>query len=1176
MFRSDERFFPLTSCSFLSQINPPPQNTHSTPSKTTEATADAIVLRIESGADHVTASSWDASLLICAGDDPLALAEHATARAAALSSGGASPPRLAKALPPSIDDFGWCTWDACYSRVSASILEEGVRTLKEGGVPPRTLVIDDGWQCTDVDPVFRKKRPPISSSSGPSQTSSTSSSSSPASPGAGGGGSSKEGGKEKRGKEGGDDSSRSNTSGGSGSTSSGNALLESVERAAESVEAAVEAAVGNFEADARAAAAVARAALDGAAAAAEYEFEAAERRALASAAREAAPGSSLGAALAGLAPPPDSAVEDVDTEDDVGLGEEVGGVGSGYSGSDGDGGDEMARASSSESSYSSDSGSNSDGNGGGNRRELRRRRSSTRATVDAFPPLPEQHAPRGRPKPPTDLASLEAAATGGGGAGTVSSEAEAAEAAAAAAAALSTKAERNRYLTDSDSDETRSGSKTSSSSSLPRAASIRRLSAPQRQPPRLPGVAGAAGGRAADLRSGPAAVGLAAISAVFFLAKALQRAVGASLGGAEAAGAKLYAAVVEPAPADSWQVRAFAAAARGPLRPVLLEFYAAASDFTRRLTDVRANSKFSRPGATPEDYWSGAPERLGEVVKDLKERLGVKHVIVWHALSCYWGGVAPAGEEVVEGSNSSSSSSSATTTTPTPSSPSSASSLHPAVAKYDARIIYAKPTPGVAEIEPSMLWNPAVLAGVGVISDPKALYSDLHSYLASAGVDGVKVDGQAGAGLIGSALDGGPATARKHHEALEESVSTFLPGNHLTNCMCHSTENLFLASKSVLARASDDFYPRDRASSAAHVGACAYNAVFLSGILLPDWDMFHSRHPAARLHAAARAVSGGPVYVSDAPGAHDFGLLRRLVLKDGRVLRALLPARPTADTLFEDPQRDERSLLKVWNANAHTVVVAALHVQGSAWCRERRRFVRHDDAPPPLGCKVSPSDAVGSGWVPPSPKEEAEEGGGGENQTSSSSLRFDGRWVAAFSGVDAHHHSHHHHHHHHHGHSKASSKSGSGSGGGGVFLLDSATSSLDVELEGGGTSLVTMAPVAVVDKGPASIAFAPLGLRSMFNGGGAVASFELGEGGKGGEEEGEEKSSSPRARVGVVGAAPFSSFCSQQPSSVREGATLEDLEWRWDERCGELVVNPPSSEGGGGEGGGDWSFEVLF
>ena len=58
-------------------------------------------------------------------------------------------------------------------------------------------------------------------------------------------------------------------------------------------------------------------------------------------------------------------------------------------------------------------------------------------------------------------------------------------------------------------------------------------------------------------------------------------------------------------------------------------------------------------------------------------------------------------------------------------------------------------------------------------------------------------------------------------------------------------------------------------------------------------------------------ISGGPVYVSDKPGHHDFPLLKRLVLSDGTLLRCSQVGRPTLDTLFEDVTRDERSLLKV-------------------------------------------------------------------------------------------------------------------------------------------------------------------------------------------------------------------------------------------------------------------------
>ena len=55
------------------------------------------------------------------------------------------------------------------------------------------------------------------------------------------------------------------------------------------------------------------------------------------------------------------------------------------------------------------------------------------------------------------------------------------------------------------------------------------------------------------------------------------------------------------------------------------------------------------------------------------------------------------------------------------------------MAKYEARIMYATPTPGLAEVEPSTLYNPSVVSGVGVVQDPAELYGDMHKYLAAEG-----------------------------------------------------------------------------------------------------------------------------------------------------------------------------------------------------------------------------------------------------------------------------------------------------------------------------------------------------------------------------------------------------------------------------------------------------------
>ncbi|OMO57745.1 Raffinose synthase [Corchorus olitorius] len=321
-----------------------------------------------------------------------------------------------------------------------------------------------------------------------------------------------------------------------------------------------------------------------------------------------------------------------------------------------------------------------------------------------------------------------------------------------------------------------------------------------------------------------------------------------------------------------------------------------------RLTGIKENEKFQKK----DDPTVG----IKNIVKIAKEKHGLNYVYVWHAITGYWGGVRPGVDGMEE---------------------------------YGSKILYPKVSKGVFDNEPTWKTDSIAVQGLGLVN-PKSVYkfyNELHSYLASAGVDGVKVDVQCILETLGGGLGGRVELTRQYHQALDASVGRNFPDNGIIACMSHNTDALYCAKQTAVVRASDDFYPRDPVSHTIHIAAVAYNSVFLGEYMVPDWDMFHSLHPAAEYHASARAISGGPLYVSDAPRRHNFELLKKLVLPDGSILRARLPGRPTRDCLFTDPARDGVSLLKIWNMNKFTGVLGVYNCQGAAWNSAARKNTFH-------------------------------------------------------------------------------------------------------------------------------------------------------------------------------------------------------------------------------------------
>jgi raffinose synthase len=92
---------------------------------------------------------------VAVGSDPHALVRE-SAREVARELGTVGL-RREQQTPDFIDDFGWCTWDAFYQDVSHDKVADGLASFRQGGVEPRVLILDDGWQEVSMAPTGERR-----------------------------------------------------------------------------------------------------------------------------------------------------------------------------------------------------------------------------------------------------------------------------------------------------------------------------------------------------------------------------------------------------------------------------------------------------------------------------------------------------------------------------------------------------------------------------------------------------------------------------------------------------------------------------------------------------------------------------------------------------------------------------------------------------------------------------------------------------------------------------------------------------------------------------------------------------------------------------------------------------------------------------------------------------------
>lgn len=300
------------------------------------------------------------------------------------------------------------------------------------------------------------------------------------------------------------------------------------------------------------------------------------------------------------------------------------------------------------------------------------------------------------------------------------------------------------------------------------------------------------------------------------------------------------------------------------------------------------------------------PGGLAPLVDAAKAKHGVRMVGVWHALTGYWNGPHPQGE---------------------------LARRYRLCPSFQGAYNF----PGGKSLARSLV-HP---------DDIHRFYHDLHSGLAAQGIAMVKVDNQSSLDHFTDQVMPDYLTVAAYQRAVQGAAAVHL-GNNLLHCMAMSNDVVWHLGSSAVIRNSDDYFPKKPESHGFHISANALNALWTANVAIPDWDMFHSGHAAGWFHGAARAISGGPVYVSDVPGKHDPALIRALTLSGGRVARPQ-PARVADSRILVDCTREDRLLLVRAQA-------AAGRLLGAFHCRHGEGVGRIEDV-------WSPADAGIAGRV---------------------------------------------------------------------------------------------------------------------------------------------------------------------------------------------------------------------
>lgn len=294
------------------------------------------------------------------------------------------------------------------------------------------------------------------------------------------------------------------------------------------------------------------------------------------------------------------------------------------------------------------------------------------------------------------------------------------------------------------------------------------------------------------------------------------------------------------------------------------------------------------------------PGGIAKTSEVMKKEFNIEHLFVWHVFSGYWQGVSLSQFEKYKAKDIAINI------------PERFNNMEDNEELKDVGEEFRYFHPVRYEYEP-----------MGITEKLFEFYYDYYCYLREQGVDGVKVDAMTWIEGFGEGSGGRVKMMKKLMTALEcASLSHFNGG--LLNCSSCSNDFVYNTLAASVARTSTDFFPDLPQTHGLHILSNAHTSFWMGQFVIPDWDMFQSGHSAGAFHAAARAISGGPIYSADVLGAVDYSIMNKLSLSNGTIPRPISHARICKDCFFVNPNTDKK-LIKIFNKNVVGGVVGAFN-----------------------------------------------------------------------------------------------------------------------------------------------------------------------------------------------------------------------------------------------------------